>query len=404
MSWSAHQFESYVLQKHFGEKISISYLALVAGDLLPDAFIKIWVYGFDFNGKHYGASDPAGFHRGLGGAGFTHSLAFGALVALLVWWIGRPRPWAVPWAVGIVIGQWAHAITDTNDSRGTILFFPFSTHNFSIGTWAYGAQVGKHEDAAAYFSSLGIVMDVLWLLILVVFARRVLTRAYFHDVVKPADPGVWGAIARHIPEDGQVALYRGLFMFGVVRIVSWSVWAHLLNDHPYDLSWGGPAWLPKVAPSAQSTTWYTIGTVGTAAACFVLWLVVIRRVRLPESALVSHHRSLRRPPWPRLGNPTRSRRAGSADPAPRWASGTRSRGAALAPSFAGRSVASPGPNAPRSRGRRIARRPAGTPGRPNSSGRLAAASTRSRDTARRWLAPPTRAATRSRRVARRPRS
>lgn len=282
MSWSAHQFETYVLQRHFGEKISISYLGLVAGDLLPDAFTKVWVYGIDINGQHYGADDPAGFHRGLSGAGFTHSLAFGAVVALLVWFFGRPRPWAVPWAVGIVIGQWTHSITDTNDTRGTILLFPFSTHNFSIGTWAYGTQVGKHEDAAAYFSSLGLAMDVLWLLILLLFARRVLTRDYFRDVVKPADPAVWTAIARRIPEDGQVALYRGLFVFGVVRIASWSVYAHVLNDYSYDFNWGGPDWLAKAPPSPQSTTWYVAGGVGVTAACLLLWLIVLRRVRLPS--------------------------------------------------------------------------------------------------------------------------
>ncbi len=41
MSWSAHQFESYVLQKHFGRKIAISYLAIVVGDMIPDSFTKI---------------------------------------------------------------------------------------------------------------------------------------------------------------------------------------------------------------------------------------------------------------------------------------------------------------------------------------------------------------------------
>ena len=47
--------------------------------------------------------------------------------------------WSLP-AIGIVIGQWAHALTDMNDSKGTMLFFPFTTHNFSLGTWAYAAQ------------------------------------------------------------------------------------------------------------------------------------------------------------------------------------------------------------------------------------------------------------------------
>ena len=54
MSWAAHQFEGYVLQKHFGSKVRISYLAIVAGDLLPDKFVKSWVYGFTIEwGKEF---------------------------------------------------------------------------------------------------------------------------------------------------------------------------------------------------------------------------------------------------------------------------------------------------------------------------------------------------------------
>jgi hypothetical protein len=96
---------------------------------------------------------------------------------------------------------------------------------------------------------------------------------------------VWAAIARRIPEDGQVALYRGLFMFGVVRIVSWSVWAHALHDHAYDLRWGGPDWLTKVPPSPQTTTTYVVGVLGVGVACTFLWLFVIRRVGLPAPSL-----------------------------------------------------------------------------------------------------------------------
>jgi membrane-bound metal-dependent hydrolase YbcI (DUF457 family) len=251
MSWSAHQFESYVLQKHFG------------------------------------ASDPARFHRGWPGAGFTHSLMFGVVIATIVWLVGRPRPWAIPWAIGIVIGQWAHAITDTNDSRGTMLFFPFTTHNFSLGTWAYAAQVGKHEDAASYFSSLGLVMDVLWLVILLLVARKVLTRQYFRTVIRPADPGIWSRMGRRIPEDGQVALYRGLFVFAVARIVSWTVWAHALKGYAFDFGWTGPGWLHKVPPAHETPAWLIGGALAVVGCCALLWLLVLRRARLPvEPALL----------------------------------------------------------------------------------------------------------------------
>jgi membrane-bound metal-dependent hydrolase YbcI (DUF457 family) len=280
MSWSAHQFESYVLQKHFGRRIRISYLAIVVGDMIPDSFTKVWVYGFTVNGKHLGAQDPAQFHRGWPGAGFTHSLLFGAVVASSVWLLARRRQWAVPWAVGIVVGQWAHSITDTNDTRGTMLFFPITTHNFSLRTWAYGAQVGKHHDAAAYFSSLGLVMDLLWLAILLFFARTVLTRAYFRDVIRPSDYAAWNAIGRFIPEDGQIAIYRALFVFGVARLASWTIWAHFVADFGWDLSWSGPDWLVKVSPSPQSPAWLIGGALATIACCWTLWYLVLRRVQL----------------------------------------------------------------------------------------------------------------------------
>ena len=280
MSWSAHQFESYVLQKHFGRRITISYLAIVVGDMIPDSFTKVWVYGFNVGDTHYGAHEPADFHRSWPGAGFTHSLLFGVVIALALWWFARPRPWAVPWAVGIVIGQWAHSITDINDTKGTMLFFPFTMHNFSLRTWAYAAQVGKHEDAAAYFSSLGFAMDVLWLVILVFFAREVLTRRYFLQVIRPSDPGIWNAIASRIPEDGQFAIYRALFVFGVARTVSWTVWAHGIARYEWDLGWSGPDWLPKVPPSPESPAWLIGGAIGVIVCCWSLSHLVLRRVRL----------------------------------------------------------------------------------------------------------------------------
>lgn len=281
MSWSAHQFEGYVLQKHFGSRVRISYLAIVAGDLLPDAAIKVYVYGFTVGGRHYGAEDPSAFHRGWPGGGFTHSLAFGALVAGLVWWWGRRRPWGVPWGIGVVVGHWAHVLTDINDSVGTMLLFPFTTHAFSVGAWAYAAQVGKHEDAAAYYSSLGLAMDVLWLVVLAAYAPHVLSRRYFEEVVRPADPTVWDRLARRLPADALLAVYRGLFVFAVARLIAWTTWAHGRESYPFDLSWGGPDWVRKVPSSEQTWGWTLVGTVAVGGALLALSRFVLRRHRLP---------------------------------------------------------------------------------------------------------------------------
>lgn len=276
MSWSAHQFESYLLHRHLGRRMPISYLALVAGDVGADFLVKIWVYGFNVGGTHYGSDSPQEFHRGWPGAGFTHSLAFGALLAAVVWWLGRGKAWQVPWAVGIVIGHWAHVLTDVNDTIGAMLLFPFSTHKFSIGTWAYGAQVGKHEDAAAYFSSLGFAMDAFFLVLLLVTARDVLTRRHFDDRVRPVDPA-WAAMGRRLPDDALLAIYRGLFVFAVARMISWTTWAHTSGGYPWDLSWGGPYWLTKVAPSEQSWQMWVVGGFGVTLAFLGLWYGLLRR-------------------------------------------------------------------------------------------------------------------------------
>ena len=125
MSWAAHELESYVVQKHL--PVRISYLAVLTGCLAPDMMTKLWVYGSSLGGHQFGASNPAAFHRGWPGLGFTHSLTFGFLIAAVVLWRTQNRAWAL----GLLIGQWAHALTDVNDSVGTMLFFPFSTTHTS---------------------------------------------------------------------------------------------------------------------------------------------------------------------------------------------------------------------------------------------------------------------------------
>ena len=80
MSWAAHEFENYFIQKHVGLKAS--FLAIVLGASIPDLFTKFLVYRSD---------DAAQFHRGWPGVGFTHSLIFGFAFAVVMLAITRSR-------------------------------------------------------------------------------------------------------------------------------------------------------------------------------------------------------------------------------------------------------------------------------------------------------------------------
>ena len=235
MSWSAHDFEAYVIQRHLGVRVSL--LPLLVGTYAPDALTKWFVYGANIGAFRLASSDPAQFHRGWPGAGFTHSLLFGVVVALVALLITRNRVWGL----SVLIGTWAHSITDINDSVGTMLFWPIYSENISTGMWAYAAQVGRFEDAAAYYSSLGLVMDAGWFVI-ALMNWRVLTKDYFWTVVAPVDP-LWGWLGRRFPETAMLAFYRAGFFYGSTRLIAWTIWAHVLNSYPFDLSWGGPYWI-----------------------------------------------------------------------------------------------------------------------------------------------------------------
>ena len=235
MSWSAHDFEAYAIQRHLGVRVSL--IPLLVGTYAPDAITKWFVYGVGVGGLNLASSDPAQFHRGWPGAGFTHSLLYGVVVALAAFLITRNRVWGV----SVLIGAWAHVITDINDTEGTMLFWPLAMTNISTGAWAYAAQVGRHVDAAAYYSSLGLVMDSFWLVVVLV-NWRVLTKDYFRTFVAPVDP-FWGWLGRRVSETAMLAVYRAGFFYGTTRLIAWTFWAHVVNSYAFDLSWGGPSWI-----------------------------------------------------------------------------------------------------------------------------------------------------------------
>jgi membrane-bound metal-dependent hydrolase YbcI (DUF457 family) len=269
VSWAAHEFENYFIQKHVG--IRASFLALVLGTQLPDLFTKSFVYASD---------DPASFHRGWPGVGFTHSFSFGLVVAVLVLAITKSRSWAL----GIIIGQWAHVITDTADSAGAMLFFPFSTEPVTIEMWKHAASEGRYGDAAAYYSSLGGVWDFFWLCMVLIFAYKVLAPSYFRSIIVPADPNVWGWLNTklRIPEAGLILFYWGFMFYGLGRMTAWFIYARTVADAPFNPVWGGPAWVE--ANDLSDSGWVevlartTVGGILFFLFIWICWKLFIRRL------------------------------------------------------------------------------------------------------------------------------
>ncbi|MEO6712678.1 MAG: metal-dependent hydrolase [Mycobacteriales bacterium] len=275
MSWAAHELESYFIQKHTTARVS--YLAILLGCLLPDLLTKLPVYGVRIGSFSFKAEVPAEYHRGWPGVGPTHSLLFGVLVAGLV--LAGTRNGA--WFLGLLLGQWAHALTDTFDSVGTMLFFPFTTQHYTTGMWAYAAQQGRYGDASAYYSSLGGVWDFFWLL-MALTGWKVFTREFFFTKVVPNDPTVWGWLRRRfgLSPTAMVALYRAFFVYGACRMFAWFIWSRTIARDPLDWSWGGPFWVDKYTHPAQEWTDFlkntVVGIVGLSVALWLLWRFVGR--------------------------------------------------------------------------------------------------------------------------------
>jgi membrane-bound metal-dependent hydrolase YbcI (DUF457 family) len=271
VSWAAHEFEDYFIQKHLGVKAS--FLAICFGAYVPDVFTKHFVY------EHH--ADAAQFHRGYPGVGFTHSLFFGLVLAVLILAIFKSRAWAL----GFLIGQWAHVLTDVSDTAGVMMFFPFSTNNISIGMWKHAAAEGRYGDGAAYYSGLGGIWDFFWLIMVLIFARNTLRREYLFTVVIPADPKVWAFLKRRLwlSDSGLLVFYRGLFLYGFGRMVAWFIYARFQIKAPWQPVWGGPEYVPgnylNKGSTAFTTTWHLVAG-GFAFVAFValIWMTFVKKL------------------------------------------------------------------------------------------------------------------------------
>ena len=270
MSWAAHEFENYFIQKKI--KMKASFLAVCLGTYLPDVFTKHFVY------EHH--ADAAHFHRGWPGVGFTHSLFFGLVLSVLILGIFKSRAWAF----GLLIGQWAHVATDISDTAGVMAFFPFSTNNITIGMWKHAAAEGRGGDGAAYYSGLGGIWDLFWLLVVLKFARDTLKRDYLFNVVIPADPKVWAFLKRRLwlTDNGLLVFYRGLFFYGVGRMVAWFIYARFQVKVPWQPVWGGPKYVPGNYLNHDPTwtlVWHLVaGGVAFVAFCALIWFTFVKRL------------------------------------------------------------------------------------------------------------------------------
>jgi membrane-bound metal-dependent hydrolase YbcI (DUF457 family) len=283
MSWAAHELESVILHKHLKVAWRISYMAILIGALLPD-FTKLPVYGLNIAGHELLKVDNVvQYHRGWPGMGPTHSLMFGVLIAAVVYLLTR----SAPWAIGLLLGQWTHALTDTADTAGCMLFFPFTTQQYSVGMYEYSSQMGRYGDAASYFSGLGGVWDFLWLMVLLLVARRALGERYFREQVEPTDD-FWPWLRRrfHAPDRMLRAIFRAYVFYGACRIFGWFLWARFVNpnrgEQYLDWSWGGPGWVTPAPAFVGASTWpgligvTVLGVVGVVTSTWLAWVLVRR--------------------------------------------------------------------------------------------------------------------------------
>jgi hypothetical protein len=124
MSWAAHQFEVYAVQAHLPKKMrgNVSFWRIFLGDFTPDFLSRFWVYGITINGRARRRRGAAQVAPWVAGDGSDAHAVHGALLAGAFWLWKRNRAFTV----GYLLGYAAHALTDVNDSVGTILLFPFS--------------------------------------------------------------------------------------------------------------------------------------------------------------------------------------------------------------------------------------------------------------------------------------
>ncbi len=183
MCWFSHDLEPYAF-KAFSKRILLIWLLF--GSVSPDIFTKFFIQS---------GWIPVAQHRHIG-IGVTHTLFFGITVALIIYlFLGKKtsKSYARRAAVSFLIGQWSHALLDTLDSVGLMMFFPLSDKFFSLGLWSYAAQLGHWGDLYVFYHSLALIIETATFVLVWLKAWRFLLHDNFKKLVseeKMSIPGL----------------------------------------------------------------------------------------------------------------------------------------------------------------------------------------------------------------------
>ena len=189
------------------------------------------------------------------------------------------------WALGILIGQWAHVLTDFADTAGDDALLPVldrAGHDRACGSTPQ--PKGATAMPPPTTSSLGGVWDLFWLVITLVFAWRALTPDLLpHDDRRRRPEGL-GLVAPQAPTArGRAAdVLLGIMFYGLGRLATWFVFARVDAGADLDVNWGGPSWV--VGNDLSDASWIEVlrrtlvGGVLFILFLVACWVLFVRRL------------------------------------------------------------------------------------------------------------------------------
>ena len=229
MSWAAHEFENYFLQKHVG--LRSSFFAIALGTFAPDLFTKALVYDV----RRPGAVPPRLAGRGL------HALVHLRRGLRADRAVAHPQPGVGTRHPHRPVGPRAHR---RRRHRGRDAVLPV----------LHRAGDGQHVEARRGRRALrrrggvlqqprGRVGPVLARSSWCSWPARRCGRTTSAARSIPSDPQAWSWLHRklHLSERGLLLLYRGFFFYGLGRMTSWFLYARFGARTPFQPFWGGPA-------------------------------------------------------------------------------------------------------------------------------------------------------------------
>jgi len=110
------------------------------------------------------------YHR-LPPIGIGHTFPVPGVIAIAIWLLkGKTE------AISFYVGAVSHVISDTLDSVGCMLLYPFSTKLFPAGLWVYTVQEGLWNDLVSFYTQpwgLGIELFFgIWASVIIIKDKR----------------------------------------------------------------------------------------------------------------------------------------------------------------------------------------------------------------------------------------